>query len=202
MRQAREGGQPSAPARPHRSGIRRLPMLTTSSMPKPRLVETAHGRVFRPDQQIDLGAAQLQQLALGRAHQCRGMATPAAVRRHCKVVDPAAMPVIPGHCRGHDASASLAHQEQPGLHRQLAGHVLRVVPGPRQAAVVPQLDDGGLVGRMESADVQIVMRHASFLKKGKRRPDDTPADGILREKKRPRDISWPSAMRRLDGART
>lgn len=38
-----------------------------------------------------------------------------------------------------------------------------IVPRPRQAAVAPQLDDGGLVGRMVGPDGECVIGHASFL---------------------------------------
>src|SRR4051794_37135711 len=105
------------------------------------------------DLDVDLRAAEGEQTVLDVSEETAADASPLPARRDGDVVDPAAVAVIAGHRGGHQLAPVLAHEEQLGLHRQLALDVLaRVVPGPGQAALLPERDDRVRVRPREGTD--------------------------------------------------
>src|SRR5262245_58289037 len=114
-----------------------------------RSVTLDGGRLGGSDLQVDLWAARDVQEALDLVHQSPSEPATLVRRIDAEVVDPPAVPVVPGHDGPDDRAIVNGNQEEVRTDAKFAVDIFaRVVPRPGQSAPLPQGHDGVLVRRV------------------------------------------------------
>src|SRR3954447_12734718 len=118
-----------------------------------RLIERIGLHILAADQELQLQDARVAQPAFRRCHDDAAKAELAAVGIDGDVIDPAAMTVMADHDGGYDRATVAADQDRrvvaPPGHRDVG---MRIVPGPRQAAALPERDHRLDVGIRDRSD--------------------------------------------------
>src|SRR5215204_4006324 len=146
----------------YRRGIRDQPLAEARDLVDlvtEAAVELDHAGVRGPHLEVELRAPALGEQALGLGHEPRAETLAASRTIDRQVVHPAAVPVVADHRRRDHGATRLPHEEQLGLHAQLALDVaIRVVPRHDEPGRAPQRDDRFGVGTIERPDAQFGRR--------------------------------------------
>src|SRR5262249_9501180 len=127
-----------------------------------RAIELDRRGVASSNLQVDFWASRGAQQALGLVHQGPAETATPVRRIDTEVIDPPAVPVVPGHDRPDDRTIINGDQKEIRTDLELAADVLaRVVPRSGQPAPLPEAHDGDLVRRVERADL-----HAHLPRRG------------------------------------
>ena len=110
--------------------------------------------VGRAHLKVELGAAALDEEALGLTHQGSCVGPPAVAGGNGQVVNPATVAIEADHGGRYQFLGYRSDQKQLGLFGEFARDVgMWIIPRARQTALLPERDDGGFIAWLKDSDL-------------------------------------------------
>src|ERR1022692_617879 len=117
-------------------------------------IELDNPSVGRTHLQVYLRAAALDKQALRCSHQQPSVGPPAMPGGYGQIINPAAVAIEANHRSSYQLIAHCSNQKQLRLFRAFARNVeVGIIPGARQAALLPECDNGCLIVRFKGSDL-------------------------------------------------